>query len=103
MKGPWVVAIGVGTTTHYIIVFCMQSLNPTMLNWQDYSRGSMDSHPYMTIPRELTDLLSSKLATVVMQSNKTMITLYQTFSLQFMHAEHIHGRYGHEPGYICKS
>ncbi len=38
-----------------------------------------------------------------MQSNKTMIALYWTFSLQFLHAEHIHGHYGHEPGYICKS
>ncbi len=32
-----------------------------------------------------------------------MIALYRMFSLQFLHAEHIHSKYGHEPGYICKS
>ncbi len=50
------------------------------------------AHPYMKLPAELANLLLSKLTTVVMQSNKTMVALYQTFVLQFMHAKHIHGR-----------
>ncbi len=74
-----------------------------MLNWQDYSWCMMDGHLYMRLLEELADLLSGEITTVVMQSNKTMIALYQTFGLQFLHAEHIHGKYGHEPGYICKS
>ncbi len=74
-----------------------------MLNWQDYSHGAMDGHPCMKLPPELTDLLLGKLTTVVMQSNKMMIALYWTFGLQFLHAEHIHSRYRHEPGYLCKS
>ncbi len=49
MNGPWVVVIGVGTMTHYMGAFCMQSLNPTIQNWEDYSRHNMDGHPYMEI------------------------------------------------------
>ncbi len=63
----------------------------------------MDGHPHMKILPELAELLSGDYAMVVMQSNKAMVTLYRTFGLQFLHAEHIHGRYGHEPGYTCKS
>ncbi len=102
-------AIGLGMTTHYTMVFCMQSLNLTMPNWPDYLHGAMNGHPYMKLPAEfaqpaeLTDLLLGELVTVVMQSNKMMIALYRMFGLQFMHAEHIHGYYGHEPGDICKS
>ncbi len=40
-----------------------------MPNWQDYSCGAMDGHPYMKLPPELADLLSGELMTVVMQSN----------------------------------
>ncbi len=57
----------------------------------------------MKLPAELADLLSGELMTVVMQSNKAMIALYRTFGLQFLHAEHIHSKYGHELGYVCKS
>ncbi len=89
--------------THYTMVFCMRSLNAMMPNWQDYSCGSMDGHPHMKIPLELAEMLSGKHAMVVMQNNKTMIALYRMFSLQFMQAKHIHGRYRHGPGYICKS
>ncbi len=85
------------------MAFCMWSLNATMPNWQNYSCGAMDWHPLMMIPIELAELLSGDHATIVMQSNKMMITLFRTFGLQFLHAKHIHGRYGHEPGYTCKS
>ncbi len=47
--------------------------------------------PHVKLWPELTELLSGELVTVVMQSNKTMIALYWTFGLQFMHAEHIRG------------
>ncbi len=102
-NGPWAVVIGVGTMTHYTAAFCMQSLNPTMLSWRDYSYGNMNGHPHMKIPEELAELLSGEYTTVVMESSKTMIALYRMFRLRFLHAEHIHGRYGHEPGYMCKS
>ncbi len=103
MNGPWAVVIGISTMTHYTAAFCMQSLNLTMPNWHNYSYHNMDGHPHMKIPNELAELLSGEYTTVVMESNKTMIALYQTFGLQFLHAEHIHGRYRHEPDYICKS
>ncbi len=74
--GPWVVAIVFGIAMHYTMVFCTQSLNPTMLNWQDCSHGAMDGNPYMKLLEELADLLSGELTTVVMQSNKAMIALY---------------------------
>ncbi len=57
----------------------------------------------MRIPEELAELMLGEYMTVVMESTKTMIELYRTFGLQFLHAEHIHGHYGHEPGYMCKS
>ncbi len=57
----------------------------------------------MKILPELAELLSGDYAMVVMESNKKMIVFYRTFRLQFLHAEHIHGRYGHKPGYLCKS
>ncbi len=44
-RGPQVVAIGLGMTTHYTMVFCMWSLNLTMPNWQDYLCGAMNGHP----------------------------------------------------------
>ncbi len=102
-NGPWVAVVGVGTMTHYTAAFCMRSLNLTMPNWHNYSYHNMDSHPYMRIPEELVELLMGEYTTVVMESSKTMIALYRTFGLQFLHAKHIHGNYGHEPGYICKS
>ncbi|MCP4535512.1 MAG: hypothetical protein GY832_00025, partial [Chloroflexi bacterium] len=74
----------------------MRSLNPAMPNWEDYSWHNMGGHPYMEIPEELAELLTGEHTTVVMESSKTMIALYQTFWLQFLHAEHIHGNYGHE-------
>ncbi len=76
---------------HYTVAFCMRSLNVVMPNWQDYSRGNMDGHPYMRIPTELAELLSGDHVMVVMQSNKMMIVLYWMFGLQFLHAKHIHG------------
>ncbi len=57
----------------------------------------------MKILPELAKLLLGEHAMVMMESNKTMIALYWTFGLQFLHAEHIHGHYGHVPDYICKS
>ncbi len=54
-----------------------------MPNWQDYSHGAMDGHPCTKLLPELASLLSGELTTVVMQSNKTMIALYQMFGLQF--------------------
>ncbi len=57
----------------------------------------------MEIPEELAELLMGEYTTVVMESNKMMIALYRMFRLWFLHAEHIHGNYGHKPGYICKS
>ncbi len=73
-----------------------------MPNWLDYSRGAVDGHLYMQLLPELADL-SGELTTVVMQSNKMMIVLYQMFGLQFLHAKHIHGCFRHKPGYMCKS
>ncbi len=63
----------------------------------------MNAHPHMKILPELAELLSGEHAMVMMESNKTMIALYRTFRLRFLHAEHIHGHYRHEPDYICKS
>ncbi len=57
----------------------------------------------MEIPEELAELLTGEHMTVVMESSKTMVALYRTFGLHFLNAKHIHGSYGHEPGYICKS
>ncbi len=74
-----------------------------MPNWHNYSFGNMDSHLHMEIPEELAELLTGEYMTVVMDSSKTMLALYWTFGLRFFHTEHIHGNYGHEPGYICKS
>ncbi len=102
-NGPWVVVLGIGIMTHYTGAFCTRSLNQTIPNWEAYSTGQMDGHPYMRLPDELANLLTGDYATVVMQSRKTMIALYRTFGLRFLHAEHIHGNYGQEPGYICKS
>ncbi len=102
MNGPWVVVIGVGTMTHYTGAFCTWSLNQTMPNWHNYSTGNMDGHPYMRIPEELAKLLVGEYTMVVMESTKTMIALYRTYGLRFLHTEHIHGSYGLEPGYICK-
>ncbi len=81
----------------------MRSLNPMMPSWDAYLTGSMGMHPHMELPEELAELLSCDYATVVMESNKTMLTLYRTFGLRFLQAEHIHGNYGREPGYMCKS
>ncbi len=103
MNSPWVVVLGVGMMTNYTAAFCMRSLNPTMPSWRNYSYHNMSSHPHMRIPDELAELLSGEYMTVVMESNKTMIALYRTFGLQFLHAEYIHGHYGHEPDYTCKS
>ncbi len=50
-----------------------------------------------------SEVLLGELVTVVMQSTKTMIALYRTAGLQFLHVAHIHGKYGNELGYICKS
>ncbi len=102
-KGPWVVGIGMGMVMHHATVFCAWSLCGQIMNWTDYSCHRLEGHLHMTLPPEPADLLSGELTTVVMQSNKMMVDMYRMFGLQFMHAEHIHGKYGCEPGYICKS
>ncbi len=92
-----------GTATHHTAVFCTRTLCGQITSWTDYSRNRLEEHLHMMLPPELADLLSGELTMVVMQSNKMMIAMYRTFRLQFMHAKHIHGKYGCELGYICKS
>ncbi len=99
----FVAAIGLATAMHHTQVFCTRSLCSQMTNWYEYSCHGLDGHPYMKLPAELAEVPSGELVTVVMQSNKMMIALYITLGLQFLHGEHIHGKYGHELGYICKS
>ncbi len=41
-----------------------------------YLHHGMEGHLHMRLPDELAELLSGELATVVMQSTKTMIALY---------------------------
>ncbi|MCP4549308.1 MAG: hypothetical protein GY835_22880, partial [bacterium] len=81
-NGPWAVVIGLGTMTHYTGAFCMQSLNQTITSWPDYSNGRLDGDPHMRLPEELAELLTGEYATVVVQSQKTMIALYRTFGLR---------------------
>ncbi len=102
-NGLWVVGIGLGTAMHYTMVFCTRSLCAQIMSWYEYLCHGMEGRPHMKLPHELAELLLGELMTVVMRSTKMMIVLYRTFRLQFMHAEHIHGKYGSEPGYICKS
>ncbi len=89
-RGPFVAAIGVGMMMHYTQVFCTESLCGWITSWYEYSRHGLEGHPHMKLPDELAELLSGELMTVVMQSMKTMVALYRTFRLQFLHVEHIH-------------
>ncbi len=102
-RGPFVVVLGLGTAEHKTFAFCLCSICGRPESWANYTHSQLSGHLHMYLLPELSDVLSGKYVTIVVDSTKTMIALYRMLGLQFLNVEHITRHFGNEPGYICQS